>query len=332
MRLNYISILRSLSIIFVVFFHVYGYFYADHIPGIAEDYKNTYFWIIQCVIINVAMPMFTFISGYLFEYLFKNKGKYRDFLSFIKNKVKRLLLPYLIFGIIFMITTNDFRPYDLIFKGAYWHLWYLPRLFWCFICAWMLNKWIKNHIVRLILLPILLFYPLAQLHIPPFIGMQETSNWFCWFYMGMIYWDYKETIINTLKRFYISGILLLTIYLFQIWFFPVEYGERTWLSIFSTCAIVTLLYYLFHQIQNTNNLISRSLISLSKYSFGIYIFHNWIGVYLISSTAQKLFNLPELAANHLYLFPLCIAILDLIICIGLSWLMLKTKIGRALIG
>lgn len=324
--------LRSISIIFVVFFHVYGYFYADHIPGIADVYKETYFWINQCVFINVAMPMFTFISGYLFEYLYREKGKYQEFLPFIKNKFMRLWLPFFIFSLIFMATINDFRPLDLITKGTFWHLWYLPRLFWCFICAWLLNKWVKNKTVKLILLPIFMFYPLTQLHIPPFIGMQGTTNWLCWFYLGMIYWDYKERIINFITNHIWVGVLFLFAYLIQIWFFPVEYGERTWYSIPSICAIITLLFYLFYRLQDSDNFISRSLISLSKYSFGIYIFHNWIGVYLISSTAQRLFNLPVLAANHIYLFPFCIAILDLIICIGLSWLMLKTKIGRALIG
>ena len=40
-------------------------------------YHDTYFWINQCVGINVAMPMFTLIAGFLFSYLY-DKGKYQE--------------------------------------------------------------------------------------------------------------------------------------------------------------------------------------------------------------------------------------------------------------
>ena len=44
-------------------------------------------------LINYAMPLFIFISGYLFPFLWR-KGKYQDFWNLVKNKAKRILLPY----------------------------------------------------------------------------------------------------------------------------------------------------------------------------------------------------------------------------------------------
>ena len=56
MKLTYISILRSLSILVVVFFHVYQYMYVPaHFPETVQMYHDAYFWINQCVGINVAM-------------------------------------------------------------------------------------------------------------------------------------------------------------------------------------------------------------------------------------------------------------------------------------
>ena len=70
MKLTYISILRSLSILVVVFFHVYQYMYVPaHFPETVQMYHDTYFWFNQCVGINIAMPMFTLIAGFLFSYL-----------------------------------------------------------------------------------------------------------------------------------------------------------------------------------------------------------------------------------------------------------------------
>lgn len=47
------------------------------------------------------MPMFVFVSGYLFAFLIA-KNKYPTFGYLIKNKTKRILLPYFLFGIIMM--------------------------------------------------------------------------------------------------------------------------------------------------------------------------------------------------------------------------------------
>ena len=99
MKLTYISILRSLSILVVVFFHVYQYMYVPaHFPETVQMYHDAYFWFNQCVGINIAMPMFTLIAGFLFSY-FYDKGKYQEFVPLIKKKAMRLLLPFFVFGI-----------------------------------------------------------------------------------------------------------------------------------------------------------------------------------------------------------------------------------------
>lgn len=59
----------------------------------------------------------------------------------------------------------------------------------------------------------------------------------------------------------------------------------------------------------------QPLVWLSKYSFGIYIFHNWVGPYMISSTAKRIFPLEDLAANHVVLFPLMLT-LSVILFLG----------------
>ena len=76
----------------------------------------------------------------------------------------------------------------------------------------------------------------------------------------------------------------------------------------------------------------QPLVWLSKYSFGIYIFHNWVGPYMISSTAKRIFLLEDLAANHVVLFPLMLTLSVICISWCLSWALMQTKVGRILIG
>ena len=140
MKLTYISILHSLSILVVVFFHVYQYMYVPaHFPETVQMYHDAYFWFNQCVGINIAMPMFTLIAGFLFSY-FYDKGKYQEFVPLIKKKAMRLLLPFFVFGILMMATTGvSFRPWEL-YTGGFAHLWYLSFLFWCFPLGWFIKE------------------------------------------------------------------------------------------------------------------------------------------------------------------------------------------------
>ena len=64
--LSDIVFLRAISIVFVVAFHAYGMMYAAaHFPALKDTYYQMYFTLNQCVFINIAMPMFVFVSGYL---------------------------------------------------------------------------------------------------------------------------------------------------------------------------------------------------------------------------------------------------------------------------
>lgn len=64
-KLQSIAIIRAFSITLVVAFHAYGMMYANHFPKLKEIYHSTYFTINQFYFINIAMPMFVFVSGYL---------------------------------------------------------------------------------------------------------------------------------------------------------------------------------------------------------------------------------------------------------------------------
>ncbi len=134
-----IAILRLLAIGVVVFFHAYGMTYANHLPeAIALMYRDKYEWFNQSYPINIAMPMFVVISGYLFgSRVYRNK--FSSFWQMAWNKFKRVMIPYFLFTTIFMFATNAVN-WSALYIGHYWHLWFLPMLFWCFIVSYLLRK------------------------------------------------------------------------------------------------------------------------------------------------------------------------------------------------
>ena len=101
---------------------------------------------------------------------------------------------------------------------------------------------------------------------------------------------------------------------------------------FCVASFLVGILYIFANIGGRILRLCQPLVWLSKYSFGIYIFHNWVGPYMISSTAKRIFPLEELAANHIILFPFLLTLSVICISWCLSWALMQTKVGRMLIG
>lgn len=331
-RLLDISLLRVISIVAVVAFHVYGMMYANHFPESKDLYRQIYWTWNQCGLINIAMPMFVFISGYLFAFLM-GKGKYPTFGILLKNKIKRLLLPYFAFGFIMMATTGNFHPLNLL-KGDYWHLWFMPMLFWCFVVSYVILGGLRKNLRAFIFILLITFvFRLSTLTqvLPKIFGLHYIVGWYCWFLLGCFVQIYSLYIVNFLRKYRLYIPLFIT-YLIIITLKPVPYGVYTWYLLLAQISIILVIWYFVHTLKkNYFNQLS-SLISFGKYSFGIYIFHNWIALYLVSRTAQRVLPLSDWAMQHTYLFPFCLFVITLFLSWGISWLLLKNKIGRTLIG
>lgn len=329
-RIDSISFLRVFCILVVVFFHCYGMMYADaHFPHTISVYESLYFIPNQCIFINIAMPMFVFVSGYLFLYLLQ-LGKYSTWGNLIQKKGVRILIPYFVFGLFFMATTGNWHPLRLL-DGGYWHLWFLPMLFWCFIVGYGIFKIQCRLWTDLILFAITFSTSLMHEFIPMWFGLHTITIWFYWFYLGMLCYKYRDTLSSYLGKYKLSILLLITSIAIIV-LFPVEYGDNTWYgNLAATCSIVSISS-MMSGIDWSKYKMTIPIVKFSSYSFGIYIWHNWVALMLISKTSQRLFGLPELAANHVILFPLCFSLITLAISWGLSWVMMKTKVGKFLIG
>lgn len=91
-------------------------------------------------VINVMqLPIFFALSGYFFAYTLKKK----NIVTIIRDKIKRLLVPFLAFGLLWLFPVRmllDYPGYEnaglmniiinkILFGSDNGHLWYLPTLF-----------------------------------------------------------------------------------------------------------------------------------------------------------------------------------------------------------
>ena len=158
--------------------------------------------------------------------------------------------------------------------------------------------------------------------------MHNFSCWFGWFLLGEVIATYNDSVKKMIERYHLV-IPLCIPFCVQASLYPVEYGVATWYSVLGiTLLAIGILYFNWDMIGD----LAKPLILFSQYSFGVFIFHNYVGPFLISRTAKRILPLSEWAADYTIIFPISLTILILFISFLLSWALMKTKVGKILIG
>ena len=185
-KLQNIVVLRSFAIIAVVLYHCYC-------PWLKAwdwyecEYRALYSYIFETILVG-RMPLFVCVSGYLFSHLYIDRGKYHEFGAFIKNKVKRLLVPCFLFtGLMCLILRLNYFENVI---GYGFHLWFLKMLFFCFLTTWICVKYIhsvKSDICVGIITVIMMFIPA-----PEFLGIGQYFKYYFFFYGGYLMYKYRD--------------------------------------------------------------------------------------------------------------------------------------------
>lgn len=297
-----INLLKGLSIIFVVFIH------ADVRSMISKYMEvspavNLYMETLTRILVDNAVPMFYFISGFLF---FLRKDTY---CNKFKSRIRTLLVPYLIWCFIgFMIPfviqriiglehlysgnqlklLKDFAAMDYI--RMFWNirdgepilstLWFLRNLIVLIamtpIIAWLAQK--LRYVFPIVLILIYFFIPFG------FSGF--SSNGFCWFAMGVYFsqgvnlWQSIDCVNLRTITIVWCIMTILAMFLFYEGFYYKEY--MLLYRIVHFIMIYKLIDYYSHKCD------VRLLTKISVASFFIYVFHEpWMG-YIAKLTINTL--------------------------------------------
>lgn len=156
-RIEYLDIFRAFGIIFMVFCH-------SGVLDIVHDFVYAF-----------HMPMFFFVSGMLFRVYEKS-----DFSHFVKKRIRTLLMPYFIFGILFYFLDRLLDGSAITWEG-FGHvffvnsegmalgvaLWFLTASFISQMIYFLLNVYVRNLFVQTVLVTgIALFGCLAPSILP----------------------------------------------------------------------------------------------------------------------------------------------------------------------
>ncbi len=189
-RILSIDIARALCIVLVVA----GHYFPDGGPVWYTDLRN---WIY-----SFHMPLFMFLSGYVYSYTRREESYAR----FLGRKAKRLLLPYVIVSAVIIsikIASQQllgmdiknpvgFDSYLKMFLGpeAAVHLWFILALWWIFVVVALFRSRLA-HIVLLLLAVVLHYLPSIAPGIcyPQVFCLNYSAMYLIYFMLGVVLCD-----------------------------------------------------------------------------------------------------------------------------------------------
>ena len=292
---------------------------------------------------SFMLESFTFISGYVWLYASLNGGG--NLYHLIKKKSKRLLVPMLVFGLLYFICFMEYQTiggavYDVL-NGA-GHLWYLPMLFWCFVEAWILKQIKIDERIKLIGVALLAIF-CSEFPIP--FRIATSFYYLFFFYLPVLFVGKREVvykkvmgeprgILTTAWIAFIAAYLLIKYILHTplpteglpiVNKFMVLSLNKALQLVYSTLG-VSAFYLTGVALSGTSDLTAKDtlLVKLGSYCFGVYIFQQFVLKELYYNT-----NIPGVVGP--YLLPWIGVVLALVISFVLTYLIRFTKVGRGLL-
>lgn len=319
-RLSYIDIAKGFAIFFIVLGHAIVHSLNSHIAF--------------NIIYSFHVPLFFIISGFTFESI--NKG----FLNFVKNKFVRLLVPYFIWSVLFLIpyylfggsvdesfgNTGSFSLINNLCNILYGvgvnsslkqntPLWFLPALFsmefiFYFICK-IQGK--KKHIFILIFLFFISIFSYKYItFIFPF-GLNTVLNLGIFFYFGYLMKKY-----NIVNKYYKKNYLLIAFLLIGISFgiinesiSCVDYYYGNIFMFYVTSFFLSLFVIFISKLMVTN----KEIEYVGKNTMGILIFHKLIIVIFQNKIPFINSYLRDSSPFIELLLGILISIITIIICL-----------------
>lgn len=340
-RLHEVDIIRTIAILLVVITHCFD-ISRGHSKNLDSSSENIIYMyeVIMRLFYAFRLPAIVLVAGYVYNFMSDKREE--SFKELVASKFKRLIIPSLVFSMAYILLFNiDMDKVQMLYtlsNGA-GPLWFLPMLFWNFLIGYFLIRIKINKQIYKILFIILLFLIAfkSPTFAPNIFGIRRALTFTGYFYIGIQLYEYRETITKHLTfklifacfAFFTSIFIINEIVLLKVSQIETEKTLQLYITItrHPISLIGTLCFYILvlYLVEIKTFVPSQIFRSLSKKTYGIYVFHQFILILMVSNL--KLSHIVDYRIAPLVYFTITI-ILSLII----TNLFLKTKTGKFLIG
>ena len=289
-RLNNCSFAKTVMMLVIVFYHCI----LDVKSNWVSSTGSNEYPVISIIIDWLASfhnYTFVLISGYIFYFIKYEKERYKEFVPFVKNKAKRLIVPCIFVMLVWAIPLNCYLFKTGAFSKAtingYFlgtapsQLWFLLMLFWVFVFFYIISDYVKNNTMIGVVLVFALHCigVLATHFVPNFYRVFDGLGFMMFFYVGFLFRQYN--IVDRIKK---HGIICLPA-LYIVSFVLYELIKDQDSIIIKTMRVLgvesvlnitgCILAFLFLQsiADKLNHENSKVYKFCEKRSMGVYLFH-----------------------------------------------------------
>lgn len=326
-RIEWVDIAKGIGIILVVLGHVFAA-YARQNPtsNVLNEiwFKSIY---------TFHMPLFFFISG-----LFVNSWLKRSFRLALKQKIQRLVIPYLFWGIVSLIflevysgKIDLYRFLELIYRPVF-VLWFVYSLFIIYLLFYLMKNLLKlnNVSVGIIVIGTFVISIIINSHVPytddSFLKVLNGILYGgLYFAVGYFLHDYllsKPVLIKHLSLFFFLVLIvfsLLNIYIKE----PEFFLYKAVISFaFATLGIVMVLLLSILMLRNRN--LKHFFSYIGEKTMPIYLMHKIIVEFLSVLTYKFIGNI--------YLFGIIVFTLSMVICLVATKIIQQFKFSNYILG
>lgn len=293
MRLNDIDRLTGLAILFVVIGHLAT---GETVNAEGMQWYKT----LKGLIYSFHMPLFMFVSGFIFFYTYKPINTFQELLSFYRKKFLRLFPSFLFFALLIFLSkfllsrhltidnpVRSWNDFYLVFyepsKSYAGFLWYIYVLFEFYLIFPILIIFFRNNL-EVLIIPAFFIYWIPFTTI---FSLNYVVEYFFFFLLGCIASKHLNVYLDFIDKNKMFLIAIFITSLIVILSFKVPKIVTGLLSIPALHALVRLPAFVN----------DKFLILLGKYTFSIYLMNT------LSSGFIKglLFKYTNLSYNQFYI-------------------------------
>lgn len=282
MKRDYTTV-KVITTILVVLAHVTRFYTIG--GGVIKMNYNFFLHYVTSFIYSFHMPLFICVSGAVFSFCVKKRNKYKEFDVFVLKKIKRLMIPYFVFGIfwvtpvMYILKLTDKNPKNYIWNNIILsfdarHLWFLWTLFFIFVLFWCAFQYLNSEKANIFLGMLLFLIAMISNNVPQIFQIQNICYYSFFFWVGYVFDKKKEQIDQFLQK---KKWLLVLEWVFIS--FVVLYTYNRALNLI-TAIFGMLFLYQIAQIIGKNISELRLYKVIEKNSMGIYLFHPMI-IYML---------------------------------------------------
>lgn len=329
------NFVKSILMILVVFYHSALFWGGNWFKG-TPVFDSAVLGTIAEWLNTFHIFGFALVSGYIFYFLKIEKAKYQEFVPFIENKAKRLLVPYVFvclvwaipFRVIFFKDDMDIINKFVLGTGPN-QLWFLLMLFWVFVAFWCFAGFFDKHTIlgSIVVCACYGISIVAPMIFPNILQIWQGFRYLAFFWIGFKFRQYPEIF---LKKIPASIWLLTHIGLFTVMKFVSQYDSTIMKLLnlaltFGVCVVGSIMSFILLQkiAEKVTNKGSRLLKLLNENSMSVYLFHQqliYVFIYLLNGVVN-----PYLNTGINFFGSMAISLL-------IAFVLKKFKITRFLIG